>query len=165
MKLNVGCGNRRLEGYTGIDVVQRDAVDIVAPADKVPLADGCADEVQAIHLLEHFFEWEVPSVLAEWHRLLRSGGSLVLEMPDIIKCARNLIRGVSENKPGQLTYWGAYGDPTTRDPFMMHKFGWTFKTLKPVVEAAGFVNVAERDTKFHPRGRGVRDFRLEAWKP
>lgn len=164
MRLNIGCGNRRLPGYTGIDAVERPAADIVAPADAIPLQDGCADEVMAIHLVEHVFSWEVPALLAEWRRLLKPGGMLVLEMPDALKCARNLIEGRQGKKLDQLSMWGLYGDDTLRDPYMMHKAGWWFARLKPVVESAGFTNVVERETVFHPAGRGIRDFRLEARK-
>ena len=54
MRLNIGCGEKRLPGYTGVDVVARGAADIVAPAQQIPLANNVADEVLAIHLLEHF---------------------------------------------------------------------------------------------------------------
>lgn len=162
MKLNIGCGHRRMPGYVGVDVVKREAVDIVAPADAIPLADGCAEEVIAIHLVEHFFEWEVPGLLAEWARLLKPGGALVLEMPDAMKCARNLLEGRQGRKPNQLHMWGLYGDETLKDPLMMHKSGWWFDRLKPVVAAAGFRAVVERETQFHASGRRVRDFRLEA---
>ena len=162
MRLNIGCGNRRLPGYTGVDAIPRPAADIVAPAHEVPLPDGCADEVLAVHLVEHVFAWQVPALFAEWHRLLKPGGHLVLEMPDAMKCARNLIEGRQGKKPDQLSMWGLYGDDTLRDPYMMHKAGWWFDRLRPVVEAAGFIKIVERDTVFHPVGRGVRDFRLEA---
>lgn len=165
MKLNIGCGNRRLPGYTGVDAVQREAADIVAPADAIPLPDGCADEVLAVHLVEHVFEWMVPTLLTEWHRLLKPGGLLVLEMPDTMKCARNLVNGVESKKPGQMHLWGLFGDPTTKDPFMMHRAGWWFARLAPIVKTLGFVDIVERETVFHPAGRGVRDFRLEARKP
>lgn len=164
MKLNIGCGNRRLPGYTGIDAVQRPAADIVAPAHDIPLADGCAEEVLAVHLVEHEFSWRVPALLTEWHRLLAPGGRLVLEMPDVMKCARNLVEGRTGRKPDQLHMWGIFGDDTLQDPFMMHKSGWWFDRLAPVVRAAGFVEVVERETQFHPSGRGIRDFRLEARK-
>lgn len=165
MKLNIGCGHRRLHGYTGVDVVSREAVDVVAPAHDIPLPDGCADEVLAVHLIEHVYAWEAPTLLAEWFRLLRSGGHLVLELPDAMKCARNLVNGVQGRKPDQLHLWGLYGDDTLRDPLMMHKAGWWFGRLAPVVQGVGFVDVVERETVFHPAGRGVRDFRLEARKP
>lgn len=164
MKLNIGCGNRRLDGYTGIDAVPRPAADIVAPAHAVPLPDGCASEVLAVHVVEHVFAWEVPALLAEWHRLLARDGRLVLEMPDLMKCARNLVEGRTGRKPDQLHLWGIFGDDTLRDPFMMHKSGWWFDRLAPLVREAGFADIVERATVFHPAGRHVRDFRLEARK-
>lgn len=166
MKLSIGCGDRRLPGYTGVDAVQRAAVDIVAPATKIPLPDGVADEVLAIHLLEHLFEWEAPDALAEWYRLLKPGGKLVLEMPDFMKSCRNIAEGIKGKKHDeQMGLWGVFGDPRAKDPFMMHKTGWWFKRLKPFVEGVGFVHVTEYETQFHGAGRGLRDFRLEAEKP
>ena len=166
MKLNVGCGHRRLPGYTGIDVVERPSVDLVAPAGKIPLPDGCAEEVMAIHLVEHFYEREVPDLLKEWHRLLQSGGRLVLEMPDLRKAAANLLTDLRIGKhPDQAHMWAIYGDATLRDPYMMHKAGWWYSRLEPVVRQAGFTSIRERVTQFHPAGRDHRDFRLEAVKP
>jgi SAM-dependent methyltransferase len=162
MRLNIGCGNRRLQGYVGVDATRRPAADIVAPAHAIPLADGCAEEVLAVHLVEHVFAWEVPALLAEWHRLLKPGGLLALEMPDLLKCARNLAEGRKTKKPDQLCMWGIYGDDTLRDPLMMHRSGWWFDRLQPLVAAAGFVKISERETQHHATGRGVRDFRLEA---
>ncbi len=165
MKLNIGCGKRRLPGYTGVDMTAQPSVDIVAPADKVPLPDGCAEEVMAIHLVEHVFPWQVPDLLREWHRLLKPGGRLVLEMPDLLKACTNLAENRRVGKhPDQGHMWAIFGDDTLKDPLMMHKAGWWFDRLKPVVEAAGFAQVVERETVFHPVGRGVRDFRLEAVK-
>ena len=167
MKLSIGCGDRRLPGYTGVDVIQRAAVDIIAPADKIPLADGVADEVLAIHLVEHLLPWTVPDALGEWFRLLKPGGLLVLEMPDFLKSCRNIAEGLKGKKhPDQMGMWGCFGDPRAKDPWMLHRWGYWFDSLKPLVEAAGFIGVVERDTRFHAAGgNGKRDFRLEACKP
>lgn len=162
MKLNIGCGNRRLPGYTGTDAVPRPGADIVAPADKIPLPDGCADEVLAVHVWEHFLLWECDGVAAEWRRLLKPGGLLVLEMPDLIKCCRNILEGRETKKRDQLGMWGLFGDATLQDVHMLHRWGWTFATLQPFLADRGFVKIVERETVFHPAGRGVRDFRLEA---
>lgn len=166
MKLNIGCGGRRIDGYTGVDAVQRPAADIVAKADAIPLPDSSCDEIMAIHLVEHVHPWEVPGLLQEWHRLLKPGGRLVLELPDLIKCCKNIIDGkmVGGKHPDQLGLWGLYGDDREKDPFMSHKWGHTFKTLAPTVKAAGFIKIEERPTEWHPAGREHRDFRLEAVK-
>lgn len=166
MKLNIGCGGRRIEGYTGVDAVQRPAADIVARAESIPLEDGTVDEIMAIHLWEHFYRWECDAVIAEWKRLLKPGGVLVLELPNLRKCCENILsarmRGGKE--PDQLSYWGLYGDPRQGDQFMAHRWGWMPQTLKPFLEEHGFFKVVERPTKFHPAGRDHRDFRLEARK-
>lgn len=162
MKLNIGCGNRRLPGYTGVDAVNRPAADIVAPAHAIPLADCCADEILGVHIWEHFLHWECDSVLAEWRRLLKPGGALILEMPDLLKCCRNILDGRVGKKQDQLGMWGLFGDVTLQDVHMLHRWSWTFATIEPFLAERGFVGIVERETQFHPAGRGVRDFRVEA---
>lgn len=167
MKLNIGCGGKRIPGYTGIDAVQRPAVDIIANADNIPLDNGVAEEIMAIHLIEHFYAWEVPGVLREWYRLLQPGGKLVLELPDIVKCCQNLVDNVLKGGKhlDQLSYWGLYGDPRLKDPYMTHRWGWTFQSLGQVLCDVGYVNIIELPTMFHPAGKEHRDFRVEAQKP
>lgn len=149
-----------------MDAVERAGTDIVADARCIPLPDGCADEVMAIHLVEHFYAWEVPEALTEWCRLLRPKGKLILELPDIVKACKNVFEEVTRAKkhPDQMGLWGVFGDPRLKDPYMNHKYGWTFKTLSPLVLQAGFVDPQEHETQFHPVGRTYRDFRLEAIK-
>jgi SAM-dependent methyltransferase len=166
MRLNIGCGSRRLPGYTGVDAVTRSGADIVAPANLIPLPDGCADEILAVHLWEHFYLWECDGVIAEWRRLLKPGGQLVLELPNLRKCCENLLAGrVKPGKsPDQLSYWGLFGDPTTNDPFMAHRWGWTPETLEAFLVMRGFKSIEHKPTQFHPTGRDIRDMRIEALK-
>lgn len=163
MKLNVGAGNKRPDGYFNIDAVQHpkaSPLDLVAEAHAIPLPDACADEVMAIHLVEHIYPHDLHATLVEWHRLLKPGGRLVLEMPDIEKCCRNLIKGTDES----LSLRGIYGDNPNGSHWDDHKTGWSFRTLAPVVANAGFRSIVEKQTEFHKKGRGIRDFRLEAMK-
>lgn len=168
MKLNVAAGGKKYEGWTNVDAVRRDGIDIVADMVSIPLPDGCADELMCIHGIEHVYPWEVPEVFKEFYRLLASGGSLQLEMPDIVKSCRNVADGLTRGggkHPDQMGLWGIFGDPRLKDPSMCHRYGWTFATLSPLVAAAGFTNIVDRPTQFHPCGRDMRDFRLEATKP
>jgi|SRR6185295_3543876 len=171
MRLNVGSGRHVLDDWTNVDVVRspkasRDP-DIFANALEIPLPDNCADELMAIHLFEHFYRWDAPKALTEWHRLLKPGGKLILEMPDVKKCAKNLIRlidGDDIKSVDSLAMHGLYGDPGTEDPWMSHKWGWTPKTLRPMLKKAGFTDMRETETQWHAIGRKLRDFRMEARK-
>ena len=163
MKIHLACGRHILDGYTNCDLARHpNAVrdpDIFCDVSCVPLPDGEADEVLSVHILEHFYEWEVPIVLAEWARLLKPGGMLILEMPDVYKAARNLLEG----QPDKMAMWPLYGDNTMRNPLMCHKWGWTYRTLLPYLEKAGFIDCVEKDPQWHARNK-KRDFRVECVK-
>jgi ubiquinone/menaquinone biosynthesis C-methylase UbiE len=169
MKINVGAGRHVLDGWVNVDVVRspkasRDP-DVFANALSIPLPNGCADELMAIHLFEHLAFWEAPKALTEWHRLLKPGGLLVLEMPNGIKCAKNLVRfGETEDVKSldSLAMHGLYGDPRTEDPYMGHKWAWWPKTLRPLLKKAGFTEIREAETQWHAIGKKHRDFRMEA---
>lgn len=166
LRLNVAAGNKRIAGWVGIDAIERSGADIIAPMHEIPLPDACASDVMVIHAVEHIYAWEVPAALAEWFRLLRTGGNLMLEMPDMLKACKNIAEGYKGHKhPDQQQMWAIFGDDRLKDPLMIHKAGWWFDRLKPLVEAAGFIKIRECETQFHGSGKKRRDFRLEAMKP
>lgn len=142
----------------------REAADIVAPAHAIPLADGVADEVMAIHLVEHAHRWELPAILQEWARLLRSGGLLVIECPDLKKCCENVLSDLQKpgKHPDQMGLFGLFGDHRLEDPYMIHKTAYTFEALQEMVLAAGFEKAERTTPKFHGTGKYQRDMRLEA---
>jgi hypothetical protein len=124
------------------------------------MLDDFADELLAAHVIEHFHGWETAHVLAEWKRLLKPGGKLILELPNIEAAARNLLAGM---RP-QMWEFAFYGDHSHRDPYMCHKQGFTPSGIKCAVEGAGFVDVQILPPQTHgPRPN--RDMRVEAVKP
>lgn len=164
LNLNLGCGRHVLDGWFNIDVqrnqrAKRDP-EMLSDVRKIDLPDGCAAQIMAIHLWEHLYRWECDTVIVEWHRLLEKGGELILEMPDLYKFCANIL----SNKSDQMGMWGLYGDPNEKDPYMCHRWGWTFDTLKPFLEQAGFGKIREEGTKWHRCGRDDRDFRIVARK-
>lgn len=165
LRLNIGCGGRRLDGYLGIDAVsERTAADIVATADNIPLPDGCAQEIIALHLWEHFYRFQCDDVIKEWRRLLKPGGVLILELPNLIKCCQNILSGktIAGKHPDQIGMWGLYGDPREGDQFMSHRWGWTPESICLFLKSNGFSKVMETPTQWHPVGRLHRDMRIEA---
>lgn len=164
MRINVGCGEKRLRGYIGVDVVARGAADIVAPAHAIPLDDGVADEVLAIHLLEHMYPWEAEKALTEWKRLLKPGGKLMLELPNLKKCIENILSGFQKDgkHPDQMGWWGLFGDGRSEDSYMMHRYGYTPASLTELLQRHGFIEITETPTQFHRTGKLHRDMRIEA---
>ena len=110
MKLNLGCSDRRIEGYVG--------VDIAPPADQIvdleytwPWEDSSVDEVLAYDVCEHVSDESGADVksgriwfMNELHRVLIPGGKAIIETP-------NAARGV-----------GYFQDPTHVSPWCMSTF-------------------------------------------
>lgn len=64
--------------------------DIVCDARKLDIIDdNTYDTVTGIHVLEHFHFFEAPSLLKEWLRVLKPGGLLHLEVPNLAWVIRN----------------------------------------------------------------------------
>lgn len=169
MRLNVCCGRKILPDYMNIDIVPTgDAKpDILCNALSVPLPDDCADEVMCIHGFEHFYRWEVDQLAQEWKRLLKSGGILVLELPNLVKCCANIVSGYKKpgKHPDQFGMWGLFGDPRTSNPHMIHRWGWSPETLGDFLAEQGFVEIREEVTQWHLGGRANRDMRIVCKKP
>ena len=163
MKLHLGCGKHILDGWVNVDLVRHPKAsrspDLISDVSKIALEDGCADELLAVHILEHLGKYEGIAALKEWTRLLQSGGKLVIECPDIIKCAKNLLANTTD----QLSMWGIYGNHEEKSVYMQHRYGWTYMTLKPVLESVGYAQIVEHKPQWHGK-RKNRDFRIEAIK-
>lgn len=169
MKLNIGCGKQTWDGYYCVDAVPHPkatrAPDLLHAfafegtrlKNPLPLPDGCADEVHAYHFIEHVYRWEAPALLAEFHRMLKPGGLLVLELPNIEAAAKNLLAGLDD----QMAMWPLYGDPSHVDPFMCHRWGYTPTTIKALL--GDFFKISIRPPQTHG-ARVSRDMRVEAWK-
>lgn len=156
MKLNLGSGNRPLEGYIGVDLDPK--ADIVCDLRKLEFAeDNSAEEIIAIHVIEHFYKWEIQPLLMEWRRVLKPGGKIILECPDIKKAAHMFLMGASD----QMGMWAFYGNPNLKNEFHCHHWGWTPDTLGQELQGAGFRNIKPCAAQFKfPE----RDMRVEAYK-
>lgn len=161
VKLDLAPGDKTNAGY--LRVGYSPDFDFVCDVRELkPIPDSFADEAMAIHVVEHLLPWELLGALVEWKRVLKPGGLLVLECPDLYKCCRNFVRDWGENPRSSIL--GIYGDPGYCDELMLHRYGYTPETLAAVVRKAGFIKVREKAPKFHAR-RLDRDLRLEARKP
>lgn len=164
VRLNLGCGDKLLPGYVNVDVAARKGVqpDLVSDLRALALPRDHAHEILAVHVIEHFHLWEATALLEEWLRVLAPGGRLVLECPNILHAAWELLadpaRRSRPDKGGQLSMWSLYGDPRWRDPLMCHKWGYTPESLTALLESVGFVDVRQEPALF--KRREPRDMRI-----
>ena len=134
MKLNLGCGDERLEGYVNCDLFV-DGVDQRVDARSLPYPDGTIDEIRAYHLIEHFKFKEAFDVIHEWHRALKPGGLLVLETPDLLNTCR---RFVAADNQGQISLYGHLFAAPGDVPGQVHYFLYTETQLAWTLEQCGF---------------------------
>lgn len=88
MKIHLGCGNRKPEGYVNVDVNPNVSPDIVHDLTVYPwpFANDCADEIAAMHVIEHLISQgdmkSFNNFFRECWRLLKPGGLLKVVVPD-----------------------------------------------------------------------------------
>lgn len=170
MRINAGCGDKLLDGYVNVDVApsrRGKTPDVLCDLHKLTFDDAAADEILSVHVVEHFWRWEVVGVLKEWVRVLKPGGKMVIECPNLISaCERFLSDPDVYSSPwqdGQRTMWVFYGDPGWRDPLMVHRWGYTPSSLAAVMQEAGLVNIRQEPAQF--KLREPRDMRIVGEKP
>lgn len=98
IKLNLGAGPTRMEGFISVDAIKFPGVDIVTDLNEDwPWEDSSVDEAHASHVLEHFGSMERVHFLNELWRVLKPGAKCTIIVPHW--CSNR-----------------AYGDPTHKFP-------------------------------------------------
>jgi hypothetical protein len=59
--------------------------------------------------------------------------------------------------------WVLYGDPSWRDPLMVHRWGYTPESLAEIMRQAGLIDVRQEPAQF--KLREPRDMRMVGMKP
>jgi predicted SAM-dependent methyltransferase len=108
----------------------------------LPVKDGTFDVVHARHVLEHFGRKEAPRVLREWLRVLRVGGELRLNMPNLLDACRNILAMETGEAPMNVyPWWQLYGAQAT--PLDRHGNGFTPRRLKALLNSIGMLRDIE----------------------
>jgi len=172
MKLHLGCGDRHLEGYTNIDIVPGPDVDIVSSAHELKnVDDNSVDEILAEHLLEHLTFYEANRALAEWYRVLKPGGKLFIECPDLYGLCKAFVKAneyqrFQSNQGSWALIQHIYGNQIGRSQeeklSQVHKSGYTIHRLHEMLAGTGFPFIQhEAPVKQTP---GACVMRVSAWK-
>jgi hypothetical protein len=85
VRLNLGCGNTRLDGFIGLDLHPCAGADVVGSLLSLPLVDGCAEEVLLDNVIEHVLD--IPALLAEVRRVCKPGARVKIVTPHFTSLA------------------------------------------------------------------------------
>jgi hypothetical protein len=165
-KLNLGCGDKILPGYINVDVAgsrQGRKPDVLCDLRKLkPFADNEVDEILSVHVVEHFWRWEIVDVVKEWVRVLKPGGLMVIECPNLLTACQEIMQNpdiaIGPGKEGRRSMWVLYGDPGWKDPLMMHRWAYTPNSLMQLMREAGLVNLRQEPAQF--KLKEPRDMRI-----
>lgn len=116
--------------------------------------DGTVEAIYASHLLEHIPHTRVRHVLQLWNRKLKSGGTLILNVPDLIWACRQLIK-LEGGTPLDGYYHTYQGDTGLLSIFYgtqshsgeYHQGGFTKSTLGTHLSLSGFNFNFEKDIR------------------
>jgi SAM-dependent methyltransferase len=81
VKLNVGCGNNKIEGYIGVDKYECDAAEYICDIEnnKLPFDDNTVTDIILDNVIEHFYD--IPKVMNELIRVSKKGAIIKIITP------------------------------------------------------------------------------------
>src|SRR3989344_2804146 len=80
IRIDIGCGKNKTEGYIGVDIDPNSNADIIASALALPFKDNSIDEIISSHLLEHFSSGDAQIFFNEIYRVLKNNGMVYLKI-------------------------------------------------------------------------------------
>ncbi|MCX5875953.1 MAG: methyltransferase domain-containing protein [Deltaproteobacteria bacterium] len=168
--LHVGCGPKRKDQTTRgfnasewqelrLDIDENVNPDIVGTMlDMSAVSDGSVDAIFSSHNIEHLYPHEVPLALAEFKRVLKADGFVVITCPDL----QSVCALIAEDKLAEPAYTSPAGPIAPLDIlyghrpqlaqgnlYMAHRCGFTQKVLTGTLQGAGFATAAA-NRRVHP---------------
>ncbi len=175
LKLHLGSGPNRKEGWVNIDLHQ-DADLRLDLREPLPFADNSCTFVYSEHVLEHFeYPEPVMSMLRDWRRVLAPGGTCRVGVPDT-RWPLTEYCGISDRRYFALAkeQWHPAWCRTPMEHINYHfrqgrehQFAYDAETLIGALTAAGFVEAAQTafDSAIDTASRELGTLYVSARKP
>lgn len=149
-RIEVGGGPFPQKGYIHVDIDPRARhLEAFAPAWKLPFPDGWAEEILAIHSLEHVHPRMLLPTLREWHRVLGPGGRVRIHVPNTRELLESFLGSPVDEKWRTMgAMLGMYCHPGVRGPDGLevssdHQLMFDWELLSWALESAGFDEITD----------------------
>lgn len=149
--INLGSGHTPIPEFLNIDTDWAIASDVVGTVEKLKVANNKVGTIYTSHLFEHTNRTRSLKILEEWHRALISGGTLYIAVPDLEKLFQIYLENIASYEDDEARARAdkacriIYGGQT--NAFDYHYYGYSFVTLKYLLERVGFQKIE----RFDPR--------------
>lgn len=159
--LHVGCGRKRLKDLpdyfaAGWREIRYDIDEGCKPTiqgditDLQGVEDATIDAIWSSHNIEHLFAHEAPVAIAEFQRVLKDDGFLIITCPDLktacrVAGERGLDAALYTSRAGPITprdiLFGHQRSVQSGGHFMAHKNGFDLQSLNALLSRGGFKKV------------------------
>jgi glycosyltransferase involved in cell wall biosynthesis/predicted SAM-dependent methyltransferase len=146
--LNLGCGNDIRDGFVNIDLFAEDPKVVRMDIRSLELPDGSADMILASDILEHFSHRETGGVLAEWARVLKPGGEMIIRCPSLRLQAEEYLNGAWDADVASYMIFGGQTNPGD-----FHSVGFDEQSIRRHLKKAGLETVFVNEQKL-PQDKG-----------
>lgn len=168
IKLNLGSGGVEVPGYLSVDKFDNRALIIMDALD-LELPENSVEELLCSHMFEHINPYRSHELLAKWCRILKPGGKLIMELPNIEELCKEFAGADKAGRYGILNC--IYGSVNTKDHAVgeitaPHLFGWWPESMYDHLAGSGFVDIVFLPEQIpHPGPTPACNMRVEAKKP
>jgi predicted SAM-dependent methyltransferase len=172
LKLNVGCGVKRKEGWVNVDLFP--TADVKTDARRhLPFRENSAVFIYSEHFFEHLeYPEEATGFLRESLRVLGPGGIFSVGIPDVERALRAYADGGFSREALGLPFVDWCETPMQNLNFLFHQGGehkqlYDFATLEKVLREVGFCHVRRRefDSQLDSEDRRAGTMYVDAQKP
>lgn len=129
MKLDIGCGIYKREGYSGVDPFVE--TDYCAPMWALPFPDSSIEGIYSSHALEHIGKAQVVPTLTEWGRVIIPAHDIIIQVPDLRWCCEQWLRRQTDDWYMDIIFGGQGHDGE------FHKTGFTPELMRKYLSASG----------------------------
>lgn len=164
MKLNIGCGGEKLDGYINIDSDSSFNPDLILDLRNLSnyFKPDSIDEILMVHVIGYLSLWECEEFLQDAHKILRPNGTLIIETPNFDKCVQKVDKDFDNYLEAVRGIVGFGLDHfEDKKKYVPYSFSWNAIHLSNYLKVAGFKSIKILPPTSHVMWR---DMRIEASK-